>query len=533
MTTLLFLLACNSLSPLDELPGAPAGGKHDLVVGWVDPSEASRWLEVSVTADSAPARLWRQEVSAAGRTVGAIAFDETVRVEIRSPETGEALGEPLELPNTGGVGVAVIGGVTVSYEIGVDLEPANPKVDARPGLPEGWWAPKLPGAGPLVVGMPEADAIAGWDLPAGTSSRRTLTPTVLGARVRGLARVQEGRVTSIQLTLAGDACEKAETELGLQYGATGTTWIGGRSRVDLVRSGKGCSVTFGERSYEPPKPKVTHGVGGPANPKVDARPGLPDGWLEPKVPNAAPLIIGMAEAEAVAGWPVDPGTTPMRALGGLTRADGGGVRVRGFVNFAEGRVSGIQLLLSGDECDRAETDLGALYGEDASWVGEHHRAHLLRAGESCSLSFSKWPAEPQKPAEKVPPSAVLEKRPGPPEGWVTPKVPSAPPMIVGMTEDDALANWQVSNRAQGSARTFEGVDGEGGKGTCFFKGGVVQKIELKFSDPSCVGSQARLEAAYGPGTPSLAGQWNWNGETAKVNLSPLGESSCYLWWSKS
>lgn len=280
------LLSACAPSPVDELSRASTG-ELDLVLGWIDPPEAGM-VEIALNPDDGEALTWRQEVGAAGRGVGTVSFDRSVRVELRRPaarpwEDPLPLGPALVLDATG-EGVAEVGATRLYWQVGKDLPPPNPKVDERPGPPDGWLQPKTEAAPPLVVGMAESAAEGAWEISGralagperATRGLGGLTAAEGGGiRARGLVTVEDHEIVSISFLISKTECDAAVAGLEALYGApthssaiSGPTWLGGRHQVHVLRAG-GCSVSFARRAYgekTTPKPAAA----APPNAAVDA-----------------------------------------------------------------------------------------------------------------------------------------------------------------------------------------------------------------------------------------------------------------------
>jgi hypothetical protein len=383
------LWACGgSKGPVDELAGAPTAGKNDLVLGWLDPGLATTWIEVRVTADGGKPKIWRQEVGADGRLVGAVGFDEAAQVELRDPVADKPLGDPIKFGPKRALGISAVGPAHLSWQVGRDLPAPNAAVDARPGPPDGWLPAAKADARPLVVGLSEADATAGWPVGPGTTPTRSLGPGE--GRPAGFATFDNGAVDSITLRFSGDRCASAADDLAKQYAAPGPTWLGGRYRAGIADSHGKCAVTFEGIDYAGPR-QERH-----AHPSavLERQPGPPSGWLTARdgAP-VTPLAIGATEADVVATWQLGEAPQPgVRELSGVAVGHGG----HGLVNFKEGAVAKIDLVFDDPSCADVQHRLEAVYGPGTPgpsgqwrWSGGTAAAVATPANATCVVTWTR------------------------------------------------------------------------------------------------------------------------------------------------
>jgi hypothetical protein len=203
---------------------------------------------------------WRDEVEPEERLdpLG-VQFRERVTVEVRvdgEPVPGAA---PLEAgPTIGGVEqafgpVRLRGRVTLPVVLA-----AGPPVtvDEAAGPPEGLLEPKTPDAAPLEVGLPMADAVAGWHIAEGSGNSRQLLGLIGPGgvtRPAGLVAFADGRVHDLHLQLAAEACLDVEERMYAAYGEPAHAqeaplksrrWSGQQVIATLSFAGERCTASW-------------------------------------------------------------------------------------------------------------------------------------------------------------------------------------------------------------------------------------------------------------------------------------------------
>jgi len=126
------------------------------------------------------------------------------------------------------------------------------------------------------------------------------------------------------------------------------------------------------------------------------------------------------------------------------------------------------------------------------------------------------------------PLASVDARPGPPEGWLTPKQEGAPPLVLGMVEADAEQWWTISGRALSSSRKVTrglgGLVAEGGgvrsRGLVTMEGHAVISISFLLAGQACDDARVDLEAQYGaPNAGSELRGPSWVGGRHRVGMT--------------
>jgi hypothetical protein len=147
----------------------------------------------------------------------------------------------------------------------------------------------------------------------------------------------------------------------------------------------------------PPATPPQRGASGPnPNLAVDAAPGLPDGWVSPRVaPPATPFVVGAAVAGVAASWPIEPSpTAPNAYVLGPSGVDAD--RLVGLVTTDGDVVARIELSFGFDGCERRRSDLVRAFGEPSStrdmptarvdrWLGEQYAVQMAEGGDHCSV----------------------------------------------------------------------------------------------------------------------------------------------------
>lgn len=144
-------------------------------------------------------------------------------------------------------------------------------------------------------------------------------------------------------------------------------------------------------------PQPRRGAAGPnPNRAVDAAPGLPEGWVSPRVtPPATPFLVGASVVGVAASWPIEPSPTePNTYVLGPTGVDG--ERLYGIVTAGGDVVARIELSFEFPGCDRRRADLVRTFGEPSStrdmptarvdrWLGERYAIQMAEGGDHCSV----------------------------------------------------------------------------------------------------------------------------------------------------